>query len=170
MKKRIILYCLLVVFISLLGASLFLMKQKQDFNRKIAVIPEFCLPRVVDSMLFCSMQLLHGNPVVLMYMHSECEFCQTEAQQIRQKLSSVENIQWVLISYAEKDSLQKFMETYQLSDVPELVMLMDSEFELHDRLKVKSIPTSYVYNRQLQLVTVLPGAVSIEKLIQLAIK
>ena len=166
MNKRIILGCILAIFISLLGVSLFLMKKKQDFKRALAVIPEFCLPQAVDNRPFCNTQFVNGKSVVLSYIHPECEFCRTEAQQIRQKADSIGDIQWVLVSFAERDSLQKFMEINQLTDIPGLVMLVDSQHELYDRLQVKNIPTSYVYDRRHRLVTIMPGAVRLEKLIQ----
>ncbi|MDR2911133.1 MAG: hypothetical protein LBV47_07210, partial [Bacteroidales bacterium] len=40
------------------------------------------------------------------------EFCHAEAQQLQQKPTNAENIQWVLVSYAAQDSLNKFAETF----------------------------------------------------------
>jgi len=167
-KRSIILGCIVAVFGCLLGASVFLLKQKWDFKQSIAVIPDFCLPQVMDSLQFCHTQLIKGNPFVLMYVHPECEICQTEARQIQQKASNAKDIQWVLVSYAERESLCQFMETYQLADIPGLVMLMDSQFVLHDQLEAPGIPTSYVYNSQHQLVSIVRGISRLDKLIQLA--
>ena len=167
-KRKVILGCIAAVFLFLLGGSVFLLKQKHDFKQSIADIPEFCLQQVVDSLLFCNTQLVKDNPVILMYFHPECDFCQTEAIQIQQNAGNTGDIQWVLVSYAEKDSLQKFMEVHQLVDVPNLVMLMDSQFILYNHLWVKSIPTSYVYDRQHRLVKIIHGIERFENLLWLA--
>jgi len=168
-KRTIILCCILALFLFLLGASGFLIKQKHDFCQTIAVLPDFCLPQAVDSTLFCSTQIAKDKPVLLMYMHPECDHCHRNAQQIQQKALNASDIQWVLVSYAAKDSLIKFMETYRLIDIQGLVVLMDSQLSLYDRLHVEYIPTSYIYNSRHRLVTVKRGAaIKLDKLIQLA--
>ncbi|MDR2911265.1 MAG: hypothetical protein LBV47_07895, partial [Bacteroidales bacterium] len=95
------------------------------------------------------------------------EFCHAEAQQLQQKPTNAENIQWVLVSYAAQDSLNKFAETYDLYSMSGLFVLMDKEMTLYEHLQVKSIPTSYIYNRHHNLVTVKQGAAKLENLIQL---
>ena len=169
MKKRtIILCCMITVFLFMFGSSIFLIKQKHGFRRTIVDIPEFCLPQVVDSLLLCNTQLTQDNPVILMYLHPECDFCHAKAQQIQQNVVEARDIQIVLVSYAERDSLIKFVETYNLVDIPNVVVLMDPQLLLYDRLRMKSIPTSYIYDRQHRLVAVKRGAAKLEKLIQLA--
>ena len=167
-KKYIIFGFILVVFISLLGASAFRLKQKHDFRQTITDIPVFCLPQVVDSIPFCNAQLAEDKPVVLMYFHPECDICQIEAQQIQQKQDIINTIQWIFISYAERDSLNKFATTFHLNNIPKLTILMDSQLELYNRLQIKSIPSCYIYNRRHQLVKVIKGIERIENIIQLA--
>ncbi|MDR0815691.1 MAG: hypothetical protein LBN37_08080, partial [Bacteroidales bacterium] len=82
----------------------------------------------------------------------------------------IKNIQWVLASPAERDSLNKFAATYRLQDVANLTILMDVRWELHNRLQVKSIPSCYVYNRQHRLVKTVQGLVRLENIINLANK
>ena len=167
-KRYIILGCIVTIFLAFLGASAFMMKKKQDFRRAIACIPGFCLPTVADSLLFCNTQLDKGKPVVVMYFHSECDFCQIKAQQLQQKSVNEWDIQWVMVSYAAKDSLNKFMETYNLDHIAGLVVLMDPQLSLYDRLQVKGIPTCFIYNRQHQLVAIKQGSTKLEQVIQLA--
>ena len=167
-KRKIILAFIAAGFLLLLGASVFLMKQKQNFKRSIAVIPEFCLPQAIDSLMFCHTQLSQGKPVVIIYFHTECDFCHAKAQQLQQKTDTAGNIQWVFVSFAHNYSVNKFMETYDLADIPNLVVLVDPQFLLYERLKVTAIPTSYIYDRRHRLVTVKRGAAKLETLIQLA--
>jgi len=167
-KKHIILGCILAVFICMLSSLLFLLKQKHDFRKTIANIPEFCLPQSNDSLLFCNTQIVKRNPMVLMYLHPECDICQIEAQQMQQRLDHTGKIQWILVSYAERDSLNKFTTTYRLNEIPDLNILMDSNFELYNRLQVKGIPSCYIYNRQHKLVKVLKGIEKLETIIKLA--
>ena len=147
-KRRFLLCCIAAVFLFLLGASLFQMKQKQDFKNSIAVIPEFCLPQAVDSILFCNTDFFADKPVIVMYFHPECDLCHTKAEKIRQEAEKAKDIQWALVSYAEKDSLIKFIETYHLSDISSLVVLADTQFLLYERLQVSGIPSSFVYDRR----------------------
>ena len=169
MKKRtIILCCIITSFLFLLGASGFMMKQKHDFRQTIADIPAFCLPQVTDNLLFCNTQIAKDKPVLLIYLHPECDFCHAKAHQIQQKEVNTRDIQMVLVSFAERDSLVKFVETYNLTDMSGLVVLMDSQLLLYDRLQVASIPTTYIYDRRHRLVDVKQGAAKLEKLIQLA--
>ena len=167
-KHTIILYCFLAVFLALLGASVFLMKKKRDFRRSIAVMPEFCLPQARDSILFCSEQFEKGKPIVVMYFHPECDFCHAKAKQLQQGKGKVAEIKWVLVSYAERDSVKKFMETYGLADISNIVVLVDSQLYLYDRLHVEKIPTYFIYNRDHHLVPVKRGDSKLETIIRLA--
>jgi len=169
MKKRaIFLSCLAAVFLFLLGASGRRLKRNSDFRKSIAEVPEFCLSKVVDSLLFCSTQFTKDKPVVLMYVHPECDYCHAKAQQLSQKTIQVEGIQWAMVSYAERDNLKKFIETYHLDDIPSVEVLSDAEFSLYNRLKVAGIPSSYIYNRQHRLVAVKQGGTKLETIVQLA--
>ena len=167
-KRTVILCCIVTVFLFLLGASAFLLKQKYDFRQTIAVLPDFCLPQAVDSMLFCNTQIAQDRPVVLLYFHPECDFCRNEIQQIQQKMDNSGGIQLILISNAGKYGLRQFAATYQLDIVPDLTILMDQQLEMYDRLQVKSIPSCYIYDRRHQLVAVKQGAMKLEILIRLA--
>ena len=169
-KKHAILCCIATAFLFLLGSSLFLIKQKRDFWQTIASIPEFCLSQAIDSLLFCNTQIVKGNPMVLMYLHPECDHCHAEMKQIQQKSDTVKDIQWILVSYAERDSLKKFATTYHLNEIYDLKILMDSNLELHNRLQVKGIPSCCIYNRQHQLVKVIQGIERLEKVLRLANK
>jgi len=166
--KRIILGCIVVVFIFFIGASVVLIKKKHDFRKTIVEIPEFCILQAVDSVSFCNTQLEKDKPVVLMYLHPECDICHIEARQLQQKQEGNDYIQWILVSYAERDSMNKFAATYELNAIPYLTILMDSQFELHDLLQVKGVPSCYIYDRHHKLVKVLQGAAKLENVILLA--
>jgi len=170
MKRKIILGSIIAVFLFLFGSSVFLIRKKQNFRRTIAVVPEFCLPQAGNGMLFCNTQLMQGKPVVIMYFHTECVYCHTKAQQIQQKTASIEGIQWILVSYAEKDSIVKFIETYNLNSISDLYVLTDSLFSLYNILQVESIPSTYIYNRKHKLVKVMRGSTKLETIIKLANK
>jgi thiol-disulfide isomerase/thioredoxin len=144
------------------------MKQKYEFHQTIDDLFEFCLPCATDSTLFCSMQITKDKPVILMYFHPECDLCISKVQQIQQISEISGDIQWILVSFAEKDTLMKFMETYQLTDISNLVVLVDFQLSLHDHLQLASIPAIYIYDRRHQLVAVKRGSAKFEKIIQLA--
>ncbi len=167
-RRSIILYLIAAVFLFLLAGSAFLIKQRQDFKQTIADIPEFCLLQAVDSQPFSNAQLAKGKPVILIYLHPECDLCQIEARQLQQKAGKTEDIQWVLVSPAENDTLRKFVETYHLVDISSVVVLMDTQYTLYDCLQVAHIPTSYIYDRRHRLVTIIQGLSKLEKLMQLA--
>jgi len=169
MKKHTIALCgTVTVFIILLGALVFLMKQKYELRRTIEYLSDFCLPSVSDSTVFCSMQIAKDKPVILMYFHPECELCTLKMQQIQQVSKTYGDIQWILVSFAEKDTLIKFVETYQLTDIPNLAVLVDFQFTLHDHLHLANIPTIYIYDRRHRLVSIERGLAKFEKLIKLA--
>ena len=168
MKKRVILGCIVVVFLFLIGASVILIKKKHDFRKSIVDIPNFCMLQAIDCISFCSTQLEKNKPVVLMYIHPECDICHIEAQQLQKKQEMNNYIQWILVSYAERDSLNQFATTYQLNAFSNLTILMDSQFELYDLLRVKEVPSCYIYDRHHKLVKVLQGAVKLGNIILLA--
>ena len=170
-KRKIILCCFAAIFLALSGVSLFMMKKKRDFRRTIAVIPEFCLLQVVDSFPFCSAQLDKGKPVIMMYFHPECDFCHVKAQYLQKtSANGVGDIQWIMVSYAEKDSLIQFIETYNLDEISGLTVLLDSQLSLYDRLQVAGIPTSFIYDRRHRLVAVKRGETKLETMIRLAMR
>jgi len=167
-KRKIILTGIAAVFIILLGVSVFLIVKKRYLGQAIVNIPEFCLPQAGNGMLFCNTQLTQGKPVVITYFHTDCVYCHTKAQQLQQKTASIEGIQWILVSYAEKDSIVKFIDKYNLNSVSDLYVLSDSLFSLHNSLQVESIPSTYIYNSRHKLVKVMRGSTKIETIVKLA--
>ena len=169
MKKRtIVLYCIVAIFLFLFVSLAFLVKQKYKLRRTIENLSDFCLPCTIDSTLFCSMQIAKDMPVILMYFHPECDLCISKVQQIQQISEMYRDIQWILVSFAEKDTLMKFAETYQLTDISNLVVLVDSQLSLYDHLQLASIPAIYIYDRRHQLAAIKRGSVKFEEIILLA--
>jgi peroxiredoxin len=141
-----------------------------QFKEKVSAIPEFCLPQATDSTFFCETQLASKQPVVLMYFHPECELCQSEIQQVSKKAIQMENIQWILVSNASRETVNAFAETHGLLPIHNMRILIDTDMNLCDYLQLKSIPSCFVYNRRHRLVKVIYGLVRAENIIALAMK
>lgn len=96
---------------------------------------------------------------IIIYFNSECEFCQTEMQQISNNLSQLENYQIILMSHEPKGSALSFLSEHKLSDyyleiAPEKVMQMFTG----------GVPQTLIYKDD-KLVKHFKGAVNIETIL-----
>ena len=167
LRKNLILICLAAIFILLLAGSVYRHLEKKNWEKDISALPAFCLPQAMDSVLFCHSQIAGNAPVVILYLHPDCDLCQSEAAFLREKISLFGNSQLLMISHAGREELSRFVTDYGLDRLPSLKILTDPDIEMYTRLKVNRIPACFVYDDKHQFVTSFQGIVRLDMVIEL---
>jgi hypothetical protein len=167
MKKLILGFVVLimVITISLLvtGINRKIQKQK-EISEKISRLPSFSF-KGLGGTSFESSDIKQG-PVLIVHFHPECEHCQYEISEILKSEvpQSFKNV--LLVSSAHPDSIRRFLERLDSSEFPSIVPLADTSYSFEDTFGRNPIPCSFIYNRKLNLVKILPGEVKTETILK----
>lgn len=169
MKK----YLKIVIPILLLGAIFFMgYKVITKINHKAAVaehiktIPAFSY-KTIEGKSFSNHDLKDDKPTVFLYFNSECEHCQSEAEQIRDNVEKFSKAQLVFISFEEPKKMTAFATKYKLIGYDNISFLSDSKASFATTFDVNSLPTVVIYDKNKKLVAKIKGEVKIEKVISL---
>lgn len=141
-------------------------EHKKAIEENIKTIPEFVFTKLTDKEAFTSRELESGKYVLIIYFNTECEHCMYEAEQISQNIEQFENCRILMISFEETDTLQAFAEKYNFVGQNNITVLQDKEFEFDDIFGRSPIPTSFIYNKNGELIKKFVGEVKIEALLQ----
>lgn len=162
--RKLILTVLPVVFsitlILLISGVRSKILNEKGINEKISVLPSFAFKTLARDD-FHSSDIKEG-PVLIVRFHPECEHCQYEISQIFK--SDIPDLvsKALLISSDHPDSIRKFLEQFDSSDHPSVIVLADTSYLFSDIFGKDIIPSNYIYNKKLKLVKVLSGEVKTE--------
>lgn len=101
-----------------------------------------------------------------MYYNSECEYCQSEALQIRENLVGFKNTQVIFISFEPMEEILKFATAYQLDQSPNVLFLHDSKSAFSELFDANSIPFMLLYNSEQKLLQKFKGATKIANVVK----
>ena len=145
MKRKIIIG-LITVFTLLTIAMVFqfvkAVQEKERAAMTIQILPSFSLTDVNENML-----TNHNIPdetwVVFVFFHSECHYCQSEAEQLQTLDLDTQNIQFIWISSEKTEAVKKFQKAYQLLHIP---FAVDFQEQLAMEWGISTIPQFLIYN------------------------
>ena len=162
--RKIILVVVLIVFAlsaTLLGLGIGSKIQKQrQIAEKIQQLPSFSFSTLTGKS-FSSSEIRKG-PVLVIRFHPECEHCQYEITEILKSNIPVSGTLVIMVSSADKDSIRKLFSQFDLSVYPAIIPLVDSSCIFGDIFGSDIVPSSYIYDKKLNLVKVLYGEVKTE--------
>ncbi|MDR0834765.1 MAG: thioredoxin family protein [Candidatus Symbiothrix sp.] len=168
MQKKILklsVYGIVIFFILFLGIhSVSKIKDKQLAKENIQIFKPFCAQNIVTSTEFCTNSLLN-KPIIVMFMHPECDFCQEEIKQLKENQEKLKNVYILLITSAPIKQAQKFYEDQELFQLTNVQFLSDENTKLSDYFDANVIPSIFVYNNKLKLVHKCIGEIKIETLL-----
>lgn len=168
MKKQ------LKIFLSLTAVSLlsFLITKiiirinnKNEVEKNIKKIPEFSF-QDINGVLFDNRNLKKNTATIFIYFNTECEFCNTETQIIKENIEKFKNIQLIFISFEKPEKIKKFAQTYQLLNHNNIYYIHDKDISFAKTFDVTSLPTIVIYNSQKQLIEKINGQVKIDYILK----
>lgn len=159
----------LFLFIGALSYMVYLVISKIDHKNEVAehikTIPSFSYP-TIEGKLFSNKDLKENTPTVFLYFNSECEHCQSEAEQISDNIEKFARIQLVFISFEEPKKIAAFAKKYKLDHYDAITFLCDKQVSFAITFDVKSLPTVVIYDKNKKLVEKIKGEVKIENILK----
>lgn len=140
-------------------------KQKNKTLNAIQTIPSFTAIDLTGTS-FSNSRLQKNIPVVLTYFSSACDFCQHEAKNIRENISSLENILLLFFSPEPIDKIEDFARKHELNQYSNVIFLHDENNKIAVQFGISTIPTSLIYNRESTLLKIHKGQIKPESILK----
>jgi hypothetical protein len=161
---RIVIF-IIVLFVSSLVIGINKKLQSQKLvAEKIARLPVFSFMRLNNS-IYNSTDTKNG-PVLIVHFHPECEHCQYEISEILKSKIPISFSTVILVSSAHPDSIRSFFSNFNLTDYSSVIPLLDTSYEFEEIFGSGIIPSTFIYNRNLNLVKVLHGEVKTDAILK----
>jgi peroxiredoxin len=168
MKK----YLKIIIPILLLGAIAFMgykviskIEHKKEVAKNIKTIPAFSY-KTIEGKAFSNQDLKEKIPTVFLYFNSECEHCQSEAEQIRDNVEKFANVQLVFISFEEPKKIMAFATKYKLIGYDKITFLCDSKVSFSTTFDVNSLPALVIYDKNKKLMSKIKGEIKVEVILK----
>jgi peroxiredoxin len=168
MKKylKIILPILILGAIGFMGYKVITkINHKKGIAENIKTIPAFSY-KSINGKVFSNSNLVENTPTIFLYFNSECEHCQSEAEQIRDNIQKFANAQLVFISFEESKKITAFATKYKLIGYDKITFLCDSKVSFSTTFDVNSLPTVVIYDKNKKLIEKIKGEVKIENILK----
>jgi peroxiredoxin len=169
MKKRlkIIIPVLFITVLGYFGYQIYIkIQHKKEVAENIKTIPEFAFQNSKGG-IFSNQNLKKNTPTVFIYYNSECEFCNEEAQMIKENIAKFANFQLIFISFEKVAFIKVFAAKYQLTTYDNIAFLCDSKASFSTTFDVKSLPCLVLYDKNNRLIEKVKGQTKINKIISL---
>jgi thiol-disulfide isomerase/thioredoxin len=144
MRKKVILKLIIgvVVFVaSILVVGLASkLKEKDSLENNQQVIN-------LNGLEYLGTSLPEKDEAIIALFHPSCDFCQTDAQLVKEQIEQFENIDLIWVSYDVKDAIVQFSKSYELDNLENVhFAYMDIEVMLERYGNVK-FPTFLAYDK-----------------------
>jgi len=166
--KKIILGLVILLTISLLAFLISGIVRKlgnqKIITEKISTLPSFSFLTLLNEVY--DAKDIKTGPILIVHFHPECEHCQYEISEILKNKIASSFDRVFLISSANSDSIKFFLKLLNYTSSPNVTPLLDTGYHFEDIFGSGIIPSSYIYNRKLNLVKVLHGEVKTETILK----
>jgi peroxiredoxin len=106
------------------------------------------------------------QPMVLILFQPDCDHCQNEAKQIKNRLDAFNNYQVYFISSQAHEQIKKFGADYKLLNIPNVFFGSTSVQSVLDNFGAIAAPSLYIYSKEGKLVESFEGEVDIGVVLQ----
>lgn len=158
-----------VLFISVLGyfgVQVYTkIQHKKEVAENIKTIPEFAFQNSKGG-VFSNQNLKKNTPTIFIYYNSECEFCNEEAQMIKENIAKFANFQLIFISFEKEELIKIFASKYKLTSYDNVTFLCDSKASFATTFDVKSLPCLVLYDKNNRLIEKVKGQVKTETILK----
>jgi peroxiredoxin len=167
MKKKI----KLLVAITLLSIVGYLgyniastLNYKNEVTKRIQSIPNFSFHDLNGDVY--TEKNLPNKSIIFIYFNSNCEYCQSKATKIQQRLSDFKETQLVFVSFEEAASIKLFATAYKLDNQENIIFLEDRKGQFSHIFDVHSIPYIVVYDADRKFLQKFKGATKIDNILE----
>lgn len=166
--KKIILITIIIIFISgvliLIGGSVKKLHKQDSLEDKIQHLPPFSFMSLNNDS-FSSTEITEG-PLLIINFHPECEHCYYEISELLSSNIIESGIKLILVTYAEPDTVKRFLDRCQMQNEHNYVTLIDTALIFGDIFGSYYIPSNYLYDKKLDLIEALYGEYKTETIIK----
>jgi peroxiredoxin len=167
--KKYLKIILPVLFVGLLGFLIFQItskiKHKKEVAENIKTIPNFDFQNV-NGGRFTNDNLIKNIPTLFVYFDSECEFCNEEAEMIKQNIDQLSTFQLIFVSIENPDKIKEFAIHHKLINYDKINFLSDTQVSFAPTFDVKSLPCLVLYDKDQHLIEKIKGQINPEVLIE----
>ncbi|WP_435264297.1 peroxiredoxin family protein [Tenacibaculum sp. nBUS_03] len=110
---------------------------------------------------------LASKSTVFVYFNSDCDYCQSEATKIQQRIADFKHMQLIFVSFERKEGIKKFAKEYKLDNQENVIFLEDVKGEFSKLFDVNSIPYIVVYDVNQGLLKKFKGATKVDAILEL---
>lgn len=163
---KIIISVLFLVIIGILISQITLkIKHKKEISENIKTIPTFNFQNV-NGGRFTNENLIKNTPTLFVYFDSECEFCNEEAEMIKQNIDKFSPIQLIFVSIENPNKIKEFAINHKLINYDKINFLSDTQVSFAPTFDVKSLPCLVLYDKDRHLIEKIKGQIKPEVLIE----
>ena len=167
--KKYLKIILPVLFMVLFGFLIFQItskiNHKKEVEENIKTIPKFSFQNI-NGGVFTDQNIIKNTPTIFIYFNSECEFCNEEAEMIKESIEKFKGIQLVFISFEKPDLIKAFAIKHKLNIYDNLNFLSDTKITFATTFDVKSLPCLVLYDKNQRLIEKIKGQTKAEILIK----
>lgn len=160
---KIIAIIIPILLIGIITYLFFNFQKKKELVNALATIPSFSV-KDIRGKTISNNNLNEGNKV-LVYFDPECEYCQTEMEELSRLNEKHEDINWVMFSTASLADIRKFAKYYHLDIARNIKWCHDADAKVYQKFSMTGIPYFLGYNSENKLVHRSTGAIKIEKVL-----
>lgn len=134
---------------------------KNQVAENIKTIPNFEYLGL-NGKFFTEKNLKSDTPTLFVYFNSECEFCNEEANMIKENIEALKNVQIIFISFQSQEEITNFATKHQLLNYGNITFLRDSKVTFATTFDVKSLPCLVLYDKNKNLIEKIKGQTKVE--------
>lgn len=120
-------------------------------------MPEFNLQLSDSITQFSTASIASGSPIALMYFSPDCEHCQKETSGILQKMDSLKQVRFYLVTNDELENMLAFKKHYGLDKYSNITVGRDKEFFMIRHFKGIITPYMVIYDKNKRQAAVFSG-------------
>lgn len=170
-KKKILGIGLAVLIVALVGwmimSSVNSMVKKKEIAVAIGEVPKFILLNTDSSSVPVNSGNT-GNPLVIIYFNSGCDYCSEEAQAISDNIELFDEIELLFLSLEPLKDIRDFAKNKGLRNHDHVSFGQIDDATANDVLGITSAPQFFIYNAAGKLTKQFKGSTKIEALIKYA--
>jgi len=151
-----------VLFIGMFGFLIFQItskiKHKKEVAENINTIPSFNFQNV-NGGRFTNKNIIKNKPTIFIYFNSECEFCDEEAEMIKQNIDKFSTFQLIFVSIENPNKIKEFAINHKLIKYDKINFLSDPNVSFAPTFDVKSLPCLVLYDKNQHLIEKIKGQI-----------
>jgi peroxiredoxin len=139
---------------------------KKQVAQQIKTMPAFAYTMHTRE-VFTNKNLKENTPTVFVYFNTECEHCQSEANQIQENIDKFKNVQLVFVSFEDSKKIMAFANNYKLNHYDNITFLSDTKVTFATTFDVKSVPALVIYDANQNLLEKIRGQIKVAILLNI---